>query len=164
MSAAGWVQRFEHRLERTIRAVTVTFLAVLCVNVFCQVVLRYFFGYSVRWTLEISRYLMIWTVLLAAGPALKHGVLVGVDTGVKLLPPRLRFAVVTAVRGLMGIFSAVIIVQAINLMRSQWEMDQASPALEVPMALVTLGLPVGFFLFGIYLAILTYTDFCGGRE
>ena len=164
MSVADGVRRFEHRLERTIRAVTVTFLAILCVNVFLQVVFRYGFGYSTRWTLEISRYLMIWTVLLAAGPALKHGALVGVDTAVKLLPPRLHFAIIVAVRGLMGLFSVFIIVQSIILMRSQWEMDQASPALEAPMALVTLGLPLGFLVFGIYLAILTYTDFHGGRD
>jgi TRAP-type transport system small permease protein len=164
MRVSDGVRRFERRLETTIRAVTVTFLAVLCVNVFLQVVLRYGFGYSTRWTLEISRYLMIWVVLLASGPALKHGALVGVDTAVRLLPPRLRFGITATVRGLMGVFSVLMIVQSFKLMRSQWEMEQASPALEVPMALVSLGIPLGFLLFGIYLAILTYTDFHGGRD
>jgi C4-dicarboxylate transporter DctQ subunit len=163
MGAAGWVERFEGRLEQMIRGVTVTFLAMLCVNVFFQVVLRYLFGYSARWTLEISRYLMIWAVLLAAGPALKHGMLVGVDTGVKLLPPGLRRGAQVFVRGLMGVFSVVIVVQSINLIQSQWEMSQLSPALEVPMALVSMGIPLGFVLFGIYLVILTYNDLRGGR-
>ncbi len=107
---------------------------------------------------------MIWAVLLVSGPALKYGTLVALDLVVNLLPPRLRFAITTGVRALMGIFSVVIIVQSIKLIRSQWEMGQASPALEVPMALVSLGIPLGFLLFGIYLALLTYADFHGGRD
>lgn len=165
MSARGHMQRLETRLESGIRAITVTLLAFLCVNVFVQVVLRYTLGYSSRWTLEVSRYLMIWAVLLASGPALKHGVLVGVDMAVDRLPSAARFWVRAIVRTLMGAFSVTIIVQAFKLMQAQWEMGQSSPALEVPMALVSLALPVGFTLFVIYLGILTYNDLVGlGRR
>jgi len=70
MGAEGFIQRLENGVERVIKWVAVTLLAVICVNVFVQVILRYLFLYSSRWTLEVSRYMMIWAVLLAAGPAL----------------------------------------------------------------------------------------------
>jgi TRAP-type C4-dicarboxylate transport system permease small subunit len=164
MSAQGRMQRFENRLESAIRAITVTMLAFLCVNVFVQVILRYAFGYSSRWTLEVSRYLMIWAVLLVSGPALKHGILVGVDMAVERLPARTRIWVTCVGRVLMAVLSVVIIFQALKLMQSQWEMNQLSPALEIPMPLVYLAMPVGFLVFLIYLVMLTCTDLRNGRS
>jgi TRAP-type C4-dicarboxylate transport system permease small subunit len=158
MSVEGRVQRFENRVEAVIKWTVITLLAILCVNVFVQVVLRYLFGYSSRWTLEVSRYLMIWAVLLAAGPALKCGVLVGVDTLTQRFQPRTRTRVSCALRVLMGVFACTIFFQALKLMQSQWEMDQLSPALEIPMALVYMAMPVGFALFLFYLIVLTYHD------
>jgi TRAP-type C4-dicarboxylate transport system permease small subunit len=164
MIPQGPVAWLENRLERGIRAITVTLLAFLCVNVFVQVVLRYFFGYSSRWTLEVSRYAMIWAVLLVSGPALKHGVLVGVDMAVQRLPARARIWVVCIGRVLMALLSLVIVFQALKLMQSQWEMNQLSPALEIPMPLVYLAMPVGFLVFLIYLVTLTYNDLRGTRR
>ena len=158
MSAEGWVQRLENRVEAVIRWTVVTLLAILCVNVFVQVILRYVFSYSSRWTLEISRYLMVWAVLLASGPALKYGVLVGVDTLTQRFQPRTRTRVSCALRVLMGVFACTIFFQALKLMQSQWEMNQLSPALEVPMALVYMAMPVGFALYLFYLIVLTYND------
>jgi TRAP-type C4-dicarboxylate transport system permease small subunit len=161
VSVQRHMQRLENRLEAAIRAITVSLLAFLCVNVFVQVVLRYLFSYSSRWTLEVSRYLMIWAVLLVSGPALKHGVLVGVDMAIMRLPPGARIWIVCLGRALMGVFSLVVIFQAFKLMQSQWEMNQLSPALEIPMPLVYLAMPVGFLLFLFYLVALTCNDLRG---
>jgi C4-dicarboxylate transporter DctQ subunit len=158
MRAEGWVQRLENRVEALIRGTVITILAFLCVNVFVQVILRYVFAYSSRWTLEVSRYLMIWAVLLAAGPALKYGVLVGVDTLTQRFQPRTRTWVSCALRVLMGVFACTLCFQALKLMQSQWEMNQLSPALEIPMPLAYMAMPVGFALYLFYLIVLTYND------
>jgi TRAP-type C4-dicarboxylate transport system permease small subunit len=158
MSVEGWVPRLENRVEAVIRWTVITILAGLCVNVFVQVVLRYIFLYSSRWTLEVSRYLIIWAVLLASGPALKYGVLVGVDTLTQRFQPRTRTWISCALRVLMGAFACTIVYQALKLMRSQWEMNQLSPALEIPMAFAYMAMPVGFALFLFYLIVMTYND------
>ncbi|MFB3817102.1 MAG: TRAP transporter small permease [Candidatus Methylomirabilales bacterium] len=163
MSDHGGVPRGLSGLEHGIRWVTVTLLALLCINVFVQVIFRYVAGYASRWTLEISRYTMIWIVALACGPALRQAFLVGVDFFKDRMAPRTQVWVACLGRAFMGVFSVVIILQAFKLMQSQWEMDQASPALEVSMALITLGLPVGFSVFLVYLAVLTYADLAGLR-
>jgi TRAP-type C4-dicarboxylate transport system permease small subunit len=158
MNAERWAQRLENRVEVVVKWIVVTILAILCVNVFVQVILRYIFLYSSRWTLEVSRYLIIWAVLLASGPALKYGVLVGVDTLTQRLQPRTRTWISCALRVLMGIFACTIVFQALKLMQSQWEMNQLSPALEIPMPLVYMAMPVGFSVFLFYLIVLTYHD------
>lgn len=158
MGTQGWLERLENRVETAIKWIVVVLLAVLCVNVFVQVILRYVFLYSSRWTLEFSRYLMIWAVLLVAGPALKHGFLVGVDTLVERLHPRPRIWVACLLRAVMGVLSATIILQSLKLMQSQWEMQQMSPALEIPIVFMYLAIPVGFALFIFYLVVLTHRD------
>jgi C4-dicarboxylate transporter DctQ subunit len=158
MGAQGWLERLETRVETTIKWIVVILLALLCVNVFVQVILRYVFLYSSRWTLEFSRYLMIWAVLLVAGPALKHGFLVGVDTLVERLRPRMRLWVACLLRAAMGVLSVTIILQSLKLMQSQWEMQQMSPALEIPIVFMYLAIPVGFALFVFYLVVLTHRD------
>jgi C4-dicarboxylate transporter DctQ subunit len=158
MNAQGRLERLAGRVETVIKWIVVTLLAVLCVNVFVQVILRYIFLYSSRWTLEFSRYLMIWAVLLAAGPALKHGFLVGVDTVVERLRPELRLWVACALRVVMGVLSVTIILQSLKLMQSQWEMQQMSPALEIPIVFMYLAIPVGFALFLFFLIALIHRD------
>lgn len=158
MEAQGWLERLEGRVEFAIKWIVVVLLAVLCVNVFVQVILRYIFLYSSRWTLEFSRYLMIWAVLLVAGPALKHGFLVGVDTLVERLRPRQRLWAACLLRVVMGVLSATIILQSLRLMQSQWEMQQMSPALEIPIVFMYMAIPVGFTIFVFYLIVLTHRD------
>ncbi|HEX7551857.1 MAG TPA: TRAP transporter small permease subunit [Candidatus Methylomirabilis sp.] len=158
MNAEGLVQRLENGVETVIRWVVVTILALICVNVFVQVILRYIFLYSSRWTLEVSRYMMIWAVLLAAGPALKRGYLVGIDMVVERLAPRTRISIACLLRVVMGVLAGTILVQALKLVQSQLEMGQMSPALEIPIAYMTMALPVGLGVFLFFLAVMLYND------
>jgi C4-dicarboxylate transporter, DctQ subunit len=158
MSAEGLVLRLENSVETVIKWVVVTILALICVNVFVQVILRYIFLYSSRWTLEVSRYMMIWAVLLAAGPALKRGFLVGIDMVVERLPVRARIWIACLLRVVMGVLAGTILVQALLLVQSQWEMQQMSPALELPIAYISMALPVGLALFLFFLVVRLYSD------
>ncbi len=164
MSAEAWIERLESGVETAIRWTVVAILGLLCVNVFVQVILRYVFLYSSRWTLEVSRYMMIWAVLLAAGPALKHGFLVGVDMLVERLAPRARLWIACVLRVVMGVLAGTILVQAIGLVRSQLEMEQLSPALELPIGYVSIALPVGFALFLFFLVTMTVKDLLRARR
>jgi C4-dicarboxylate transporter DctQ subunit len=128
------------------------------VNVFVQVILRYIFLYSSRWTLEVSRYMMIWAVLLAAGPALKRGFLVGIDMVVERLAPRIRIGIACLIRVVMGVLAGTILVQALKLVQSQLEMGQMSPAMELPIAYMSMALPVGLGVFLFFLAVMLYND------
>lgn len=158
MGTEELVQRVEDRVEAVIRWIVITILAVICVNVFVQVVLRYIFLYSSRWTLEVSRYLMIWAVLLGAGPALKHGYMVGIDMAVERLSAKPRLCITCLLRVVMGVLAGTILVQGVKLFQSQLEMGQMSPALEIPIAYISLAMPVGLSVFLFYLAAMVYHD------
>jgi TRAP-type C4-dicarboxylate transport system permease small subunit len=61
-------------------------LALMCVLVFGNVVLRYIFNSGITWSEEISRFLFVWMIFLGAIGALKDNEHLGIDMLVKRLP------------------------------------------------------------------------------
>jgi len=50
-----------------------TFLVIMAVTTFANVMARYLFGYSIQWAEELSRYSFIWVTFLGAALCSKHG-------------------------------------------------------------------------------------------
>src|SRR5215216_6676208 len=65
-------------------------LAVMVVLVFGNVVLRYVFNSGIATSEELSRWLLVWLTFLGAIVALRQHAHLGVDTLVRMLPPRGR--------------------------------------------------------------------------
>ena len=51
----------------------IVLVAVMAVLVIVNVISRYVFGHSFPWVEEATRYMMIWTAFLGAGPTLRVG-------------------------------------------------------------------------------------------
>jgi TRAP-type transport system small permease protein len=66
-------------------------LAAMVVLVFSNVVLRYVFNSGIATSEELSRWLLVWLTFLGAIVALRNHAHLGVDTLVRVLPPRGRF-------------------------------------------------------------------------
>lgn len=47
-----------------INTVTGVLLALLCVIVFVQVIMRYAYGHSLSWSEELTRYMFVWIIYL----------------------------------------------------------------------------------------------------
>ena len=65
-------------------------LAVMVVLVFGNVVLRYVFNSGIATSEELSRWLLVWLTFLGAIVALRQHAHLGVDTLIRMLPPRGR--------------------------------------------------------------------------
>jgi TRAP-type C4-dicarboxylate transport system permease small subunit len=76
-------------------------LAVMCVLVFGNVVLRYVFNSGIPTSEELSRWLLVWLTFLGAIVALRQHAHLGVDTLVRALPPRGKFVCFILSYGLM---------------------------------------------------------------
>jgi len=66
------MQRFFDGAERLVEVFMAICLGAMGILVFSNVVLRYFFNYSITWTEEISRFLFIWVIFLGAVGALRE--------------------------------------------------------------------------------------------
>jgi TRAP-type C4-dicarboxylate transport system permease small subunit len=76
--------------SRLIYWTLVGMVAVKTVIVIIQVLLRYIFFYSLSWSEEVARFLMIWVSFLTAGLAVQKGLHIGMESLIIRLSPRVR--------------------------------------------------------------------------
>jgi len=114
----------------------------MSILILCQVFFRYVLGASISWSEEAARYLMIWMGCLGSVVALRQGRHIGVRALVERLPGRTydRY-IVPLVQTVMVVFLAYLFWQGVLL--AQFNLDQLSPALEIPMLIPYAAIPAG---------------------
>ena len=67
-----------------------SFMVLMFLATFTNVLARYFLNNSIQWAEEFSRYAFIWIVFLGAVVCTKHKRHIGIDSVVKVLPSHIR--------------------------------------------------------------------------
>lgn len=90
----GWIERGLNGVDRALQRLNAFMLCAMLLGmlscVFANVVSRYLFAVSFGWAEEAARFLMIWTVFLGVGLALRHGLHVAVTLLPDAVPPLRR--------------------------------------------------------------------------
>jgi len=138
---------FSRATIRLLDGVITTFLGAIfflvVMNVFCRYALNYSFG----WADELSRFLFIWVGFLGTATAFAADQHVSLDLLVERLPrPVSRAVRLVAMAGCFGIF-AVFFQQGWLLVNKT---VNTSPALDIPMWLVYLCVPIACLLGVVY--------------
>lgn len=122
--------------------VTSLVLVGLVVLVLVSVAVRYLglFPGSLHWVAELTRFSIIWIVMLGAAIALDRGAHVAVDLTDRL-PPAWRRPIQALALALGLAFIGALAVYGFKL--SSATMRQLSPALKLPMGYAYLAMPVG---------------------
>lgn len=142
---------FDRGLIAANRAVLAILLALMAVLVFGNVVLRYFFGHSLSWVEEVTRYMMIWLAYLGAGLAFRAGTHVAVEVMQDLLPERLRHSVRWLILLLAVLFLVAVAWLGTRYALFAWR--QRTPVLGVPLGAVYLAIPLGCALAVVHLLL-----------
>lgn len=79
--------RFVRYLSLATSAALAVLMAALIAVISVQVVMRYFFGNPLQWSLEVSRILFVWIVFLGAAVAVRRGQYTALDVLSRTLPP-----------------------------------------------------------------------------
>jgi len=137
-------------LGRTLEAVVVFAFVALVVVAFAQVVFRYALGNSLSWAEEVSRYLFVWIVFLAAAIAVDKGSHIAVDSLQGALGERARAVLQIALGVCIGVFLVVVTWKSLSLARLA--MIERAPASGVPLGLVQMAMPIGMVLMLLYTA------------
>jgi len=135
--------RFAEGLTAVLEYLTMACIALMTVLVVAQVVLRYVFNDPLTWSEEMARIVFIYLTFIGIGAAYGRRRHMFVDALIIELPPRLRRIVEISVVGLASAFLIAVIVIAARSMLELTKMEVTTPALEYPMALVYLIIPLG---------------------
>lgn len=109
--------------------------------IFAQVFFRFVVFVALPWTEELARYLMIWMAMLGAPLALRLDQHIGVGLILERLPRRARLWVTLVTCLVTMIFMGIVGWQGWVLCTKN--LTQVSPAMQMPMAITYLAIPVG---------------------
>ncbi|MEM7394445.1 MAG: TRAP transporter small permease [Verrucomicrobiota bacterium] len=130
-------------IEKMVVVVLFSALVLLC---FLQIVFRFALNFSLSWTEELARYVFILLVYMSACAAVLHNAHVRVEIIDGLLPERFKKTLDTVVDLLFMVFMALIGYYGIHLSQESFEINQLSPAMQIPMGAVYAIIPITFFL------------------
>lgn len=142
---------FRKNLDRILGHALVLIMAVMVVNVLWQVFSRYVLGTPSSFTDELARFLMIWIGVLGAAYVAGRNGHVAIDvlarraggSNQKRLKQVVRFAIV--------FFCLVaMVIGGLRLVHVTYVLEQYSPALGLPLAVVYLVIPISGLLIIYY--------------
>lgn len=139
------------KVNKIIERFLVLILVGMVLNVIWQVFTRFFTSSPSAFTNELARYLMIWLGILGAAYISGKQEHVAIDFFVKKLNNSLRRFIDRFV--LLSIFSFaffVMIIGGINLVYITLKLEQYSPSLQIPLALVYSIIPISGLLIIFY--------------
>jgi C4-dicarboxylate transporter, DctQ subunit len=114
---------------------------VALIALFFNVVLRYGFNYSLAWSEELVREVIIYTTLIGCSAAVKNRSMIKIDASVQLLP-RLKVPLTFFSNTVTLIFSVLILVLGWKLAALQVQTHQKTIILQIPLVYIFSILPL----------------------
>jgi len=164
MGVLKTVQRVADGIERIIKICVIVSLGGIAAVVNVSVFFRYVLNSPLSWTIELARYLLVFTVVFAASIALRHRMFVNVQVIRDLLPERARKIVGTTARILIGGFLVFCVFSPEAMIEKAIRTDTISPAMSLPMALVYRMMQLGFVTMVLFLLFGLVDSVLSGRE
>jgi len=132
-------------LRKFIDVLIIVLFTILILVVFSQVIFRYAFNNSLTWAEEMARYLQVWVVFLAAAAAIRTGSHISVDYATHNLSSRYKKFLSIIVVFLTILFLCIVTIYGFKLFIKIYHSTQRSPAMQIPMFVPYLAIPVGGF-------------------
>lgn len=120
------------------------FLAAMTLLVGVQIAGRFVFSYSIFWSDELTRFLLIWISFLGMSVGVRRGAHPGIECLMRALPPRSARVVLTTALLLCLLFFAVMVVYGGILVHRTW--PQRSVSLGLRMSIPYLAVPASGLL------------------
>ncbi|MBF0224283.1 MAG: TRAP transporter small permease [Desulfobacterales bacterium] len=135
------------------------FLIIMILLVVSQVFLRYLFNTGIPGSDTIVRPLVLWIGFLGAGIATREDGHIKIEAISRNLPSTIK----NIVEIIVNIFSIIIcfflIYASISFVTIEYEGGNNLPFLEVPVWIIQIILPIGFFIICLRFIIKTFTSF-----
>lgn len=148
-------------LESIFCSILVCWLVIL---LFIQVIARYFFGSSISWAEEISRFSLMALVYISASIGIKDNKHIRITAHLKYLPSFIQMILRVLSESIWFVFNIFVIYLSSNLIISMAERPLISGALMLDMRYVFAIIPIAFFIQTIRLVQRWYLDIKGWKS
>ncbi|MGI5963262.1 MAG: TRAP transporter small permease [Lawsonibacter sp.] len=117
--------------------------------IFVQVVCRYVFKNSLSWSEELARYIFVWQIWLGASYAAKINKHINITVARERFPQKVQIILEALVLILWAAFAVFMVYKGKDVIEYILKSKQRTPALQIPMAIPYLSVPVGCGLMAI---------------
>jgi TRAP-type C4-dicarboxylate transport system permease small subunit len=131
------------------QSASVICLVIVLVSIFAQVFCRFLLGFSLIWSEEIGRYLLIWISFMGLGVLVKRKEMMSIRMVVDRLPTKLAIFANVLADACSVFFLFIVFFYGLRLVSHT--MEQLTIVTEFPMGLVYLAIPLGagFYVFHV---------------
>jgi TRAP-type C4-dicarboxylate transport system permease small subunit len=133
---------------------------VALIALFVNVVLRYGFSYSLAWSEELIRIVIIYTTLIGCSAAVKSGTMIKIDALVQVVP-RLKTPLTYFSNLVTLIFSVMLVYYGCEIAALQLKTGQKTVIMEIPYICIYAFLPLMGLMMGIRTIQVLYRDITG---
>ncbi|MGD8294167.1 MAG: TRAP transporter small permease [Desulfobacterales bacterium] len=130
---------------------------VALVALFVNVVLRYGFNYSLAWSEELVREVIIYTTFIGCSAAVKNRSMIKIDASVQLLP-KLKMPLTYFSNFATIIFASIMIYYGWLMMMLQYRTQQKTIIMEIPLVILYAILPLMGVMMMIRAVQVIYQD------
>ena len=111
------------------------------ISLFINVVLRYGFNYTLAWSEELVRIVIIYSTFVGASVAVKQRAMIKIDAVVQIFP-RLKSGLTFYSNILMLIFAVMMVFYGYQMTHLQFLTDQKTIIMQIPLVIIYCIMPV----------------------
>ena len=150
---AGLLEKISFSVTRFINAIGVFFLAVMMIIITLDVILRYFFNSPIDGSLELIRFVLVLTVLLAIPYTTVRKQHVSIDIVTSKLSEKTRYRLESLMVFLALILTSLVVWRSIKYALLKHQTNEMSTILHIPFSPFVFVVAFGFALMGCVLLI-----------
>lgn len=125
------------------------FLIGMSLILFTQILIRVFTGRALTWAEELARYFYVWSVFLSIGCTVANKTILKVDLLLNLFSTKIQKIICVLLDFLNFLLYSFLSYHAVFVVLKVKIGHQLSPAMEIPMYIVYLIVPLGFAIASI---------------
>lgn len=145
------MRRLKWIMSNLPEVISCTMFGVVLLDVFLNVLLRYFFAISFTWCEEVAAIGFIWIIFIGAAACYKRKMHIGIDVLLSLLPKSLQIGANAAVCAILLVFNGWLTYLSLRFSLGAW--TKLTLALGIPYTFLDVAATVGFVFMTGYAAL-----------
>ena len=130
-------------------------IILMAVNTIANVISRFIFNHSIIFAEELNSTFILLVTFAGMGYAARHGRHIRMSAIYDSMSPKIRKVLMTVIVAVTALFMLLLAYYSVQYIASVYSKGRIMPALGVPVYIIYLWVPVGFFITGVQYALTT---------
>lgn len=154
-SVAGMLDLIDRRIAKLEEFIMATGIILMAINTIINVISRFIFNHSIIFAEELNSTFILLVTFAGIGYAARHGRHIRMSAIYDHLPDKARKILMTVIVAVTAFFMLFLAYYSVQYIFHVYSKGRVMPALGVPVYIIYLWVPVGFFITGVQYALTT---------